>query len=487
MRDRPNIVLLLNDHQAHYRHGWDGGPRPRRPRFDRLASEGITFTRAYTACPLCMPARRTILTGVFPHKHRLLNNDEPQVPAPYELYFPRLAAQGYRNYYYGKWHAGRPGSAHEHGCEGFSYASFGNPYDTPEYEEYLAQRGLPTAEHLIEHNFWPHKKHLAHVGPGVRRRGAEGWFDGFGLTLTPKETHEAFFLAHLVCRRLRELAKSDQPFALRVDFWGPHHPHFPTREFAELYDPAEIPVYGNFRDDLKNKPDNYRVENRHPLGQEGRIIQPSTWSWPQWQKLIARCYAHITMIDAAGGLILDTLDELGLTDNTFVTWTADHGDALACHGGHFDKGSYMPEELLRIPMAVRCPGRIQPGQVLDRLVSLIDLGPTFLDLAGTRFNHETDGTSLLGICTGAGGGWREDLMCETHGLDDDVVGRSIITARYKYTAYAGLMHELYDLQDDPYELHNLIDDPAYRELRGTMRRRLANWQERTLDGAAVLA
>lgn len=77
-------------------------------------------------------------------------------------------------------------------------------------------------------------------------------------------------------------------------------------------------------------------------------------------------------------------------------------------------------------------------------------------------------------------------MCETHGLGDDVVGRSIVTDRYKYTAYAELMHELYDLQDDPYELRNLIDDRAYGKLRGTMRRRLANWQERTLDGAAVL-
>ena len=95
MSDKPNILLLLNDHQAYYRHGWDGGPRPQRPSFDRLAAEGVRFSRAYTACPLCMPARRTILTGVFPHKHRLLNNDEPQVPAPYELYFRRLAEQGH--------------------------------------------------------------------------------------------------------------------------------------------------------------------------------------------------------------------------------------------------------------------------------------------------------------------------------------------------------------------------------------------------------
>ena len=68
---------------------------------------------------------------------------------------------------------------------------------------------------------------------------------------------------------------------------------------------------------------------------------------------------------------------------------------------------------------------------------------------------------------------------------DDVVGRSIVTDRYKYTAYAGMMHELYDLQDDPYELHNLIDDPAYRELRNDMRRRLASWQEHTSDSQSV--
>jgi arylsulfatase A-like enzyme len=412
--------------------------------------------------------------------------DEPQVPAPYELYFARLVEQGYSNHYFGKWHAGRPGSAREHGCEGFSYPSFANPYDTPEYEEYLARRGLPPIEHLIEHNFRPHKRHLTRVRPGTRRRGAAGWFDAYGLTLTPKETHEAFFLAHLARERLGDLAKSGQPFSLRVDFWGPHHPHFPTQEFADLYDPAQIPVYGNFHDDLSNKPDNYRFETCYPMGRGERLVQPSPWSWSQWQQVIARCYAHITMIDAAGGLVLDALDELGLADNTLVIWTADHGDALACHGGHFDKGSYLPEEVLRIPMAMRWPGRIRPGQVSDGLVSLIDLGPTFLDLAGTRFEHETDGTSLLGLCTGRSEAWRQDVMCETHGTDDPVIGRSLVTERYKYTAYAGLMHELYDLQDDPYELNNLVDDHSRRELLEDMHRRLAEWHRRTQDDQSVL-
>jgi arylsulfatase A-like enzyme len=481
--DKPNILLLLNDHQAYYRHGWDDGPRPERPHFDRLAAAGVRFARAYTACPLCMPVRRTLLTGLFPHNHRLVHNDERQVAGRYELYFARLAEQGYRNYCYGKWHAGPPGSARDYGCAGFSYPSFGNPYATPEYQAYLERRGLPTAEHRIERVFGPWYERLR---AGDVYRGRDGWPDGVGLTLTPKETHEAFFLASCACDQLRASARTGERFAMRVDFWGPHHPHFPTAEFASRYDPTTIPEYPSFHDQLTDKPEIYRTEQWKPLGRDNRLIQPSPLPWSEWQKVIARAYANITMIDVAGGLILDALDQLGLADDTFVIWGADHGDALACHGGHFDKGSYLCEEVLRVPLAVRWPGRIRPGQTCERLVSLLDVGPTFLDLAGTRFAHRTDGTSLLGLCTGAGDGWRDDLMCETHGYGDDVAGRAVVTDRYKYTATTGQLHELYDLREDPYELVNLIDDPAHGAVRAELRDRLSEWQRRTHDDQDVL-
>jgi arylsulfatase A-like enzyme len=147
----------------------------------------------------------------------------------------------------------------------------------------------------------------------------------------------------------------------------------------------------------------------------------------------------------------------------------------------------MTQELLRIPLAIQWPDRIPPGQMSDRLVSLIDIAPTLLEAAGTRFVHQSDGTSLLGLCTGADAGWRQDLMSETHGLDDNVIGRTLVTSRYKYTAYAGLMHELYDLQEDPYELTNLINSPAHNEIRGDLHCRLAAWQARTHDEHRALA
>lgn len=136
MTQKPNIVFLLNDHQAFYGHGkMVGGPKIHRPNFERLAKEGIEFSRAYTCCPLCAPARRSMLTGLFPHTHGELSNMSFN-PFSNETYLDKLAEAGYKNYYYGKWHAG-PDTAHDFHCEGFSYPDYNNPYTKPEYREYL--------------------------------------------------------------------------------------------------------------------------------------------------------------------------------------------------------------------------------------------------------------------------------------------------------------------------------------------------------------
>ncbi len=482
MEHRPNIVFLLNDHQIYYRHGWDAGPKIRRPHVERLGAEGVAFSRAYTACPLCGPARRTMLTGLFPHQHGEIKNDAEH-PFDRETYLQVLSEHGYRNYYYGKWHAG-PGTAHDHGCEGLSYPSYNNPYTKPEFREYLARRGLPRPEICIERNFQPEAPGQlgpAEAGKCYRQEGRWCNEHASGIMLTPKETHEAFFLADLACDTLRRIAasRSEQPFHLRVDFWGPHQPYFPTEEFVELYPPEDIPEYPSFRDDLSRKPRIYLSEGNFPLNRDGKLIIPNPLPWSEWQKVLSRAYAHVTMIDAAGGMILDTLDELGLAENTLVLWTTDHGDALACHGGHFDKRSYMPEEMVRIPMAIRHPGTIPAEQVCDLLVSNIDIAPTLLQAAGASFREKIDGRGLLPVCTGDAGSWRQDLVCETHGHGDDHLGRLVVTERYKYVANQGDMDELYDLTADPYEMENLIGDRTHQDVRQDMQRKLAAWQKKT--------
>jgi arylsulfatase A-like enzyme len=162
MSKKPNIIYILNDHQAFYGHGeMVEGPRIQRPNMEQLASQGINFTRAYTACPLCGPARRTMLTGLYPHNHKEIKN-ETNHKYDRELYLTTLVKAGYKNYYYGKWHAGR-GTPLDFQCEGFSCAAYGNPYITSTYKEYIQKRSLPSFQVKIGHSFMTPEKHLTKV------------------------------------------------------------------------------------------------------------------------------------------------------------------------------------------------------------------------------------------------------------------------------------------------------------------------------------
>ena len=481
-----NVLFLLNDHQAYYRHGWDGGVMPARPSFDRLAAGGVDFARAYTSCPLCVPARRTLATALLAHNHGLLTNDERLPTHDQGLIWPHMAEAGYRCYYYGKVHVG-PEDAAALGCEGFGPVSYNNPYIQPEYHDYLEKRGLPEASFDISHVLWP--KYPPGPGHKIHRPGATGHYAG--VMETPAETHESFFVANLAIEKLTQIAAAggDEPFFMRVDFWGPHQPYLAAPEYVAMYHPGEIAEYGNWRDDLADKPSVHRSVMDPPLAKDRKLIIPSALPWETWAEILAFCYAQVTMVDAAGGMVLDALDELGLADNTLVIWSTDHGDALASHGGRYDKCSYLSEEVVRVPMAVRWPGRIEPGQQRNEFVSLMDLPATVMDAGGARWNGPVDGESLLALLTGRSSDWRDDLMIETHGHHGEkVVGRAIVAGDHKYAVYhhaetGQCEEELYDLAGDPYEMTNLVGDDSSAAVMAEMRTRLDAWRERTGDAA----
>lgn len=478
---RPNILFFLTDHQLHHQHGVDQGPKIQRPYFEKVASEGIDFSRAYSSNPVCSATRRTILTGLYSHTHGEVGNDLNH-PWDRQTYLEVLSENGYQNYYYGKWHAGS-GTAHDQGCEGFSYPSYSNPYTKPEYREYLKKYNLPEPKALIEHNFDMWK---LDIKEGEEYTQKHDWISehASGKLLTPKETHEAFFLANLACEKLEEIASSDsdEPFALRVDFWGPHPPYFPTQEYIDMYNPEDIPIYPSFDSDLSNKPDPYKREvNLKIKDENNRIIYPNPLPWSEWQVILARAYAHTTMVDDAAGLILKKLEELGLEEDTVVIFTTDHGDAVACHGGKFDKGSYMCEEILRVPLAIRYPGVIKPGQKCDAFVGNIDVGPTILDVVGLSYDQKVDGKSLLPLATGDVDKVRSYIVSETFGHISKNVAIALIDEEYKYVHNLHETHELYDLNVDPYELKNMINDEDKKDIVDYMQSKVDRWVEETND------
>ena len=497
MSQIPKIIFIQNSHQAYYHWDWETGPGPMRRNFMKLASEGACFKHSYCATPLCRPTRRTMLTGLFAHTHKQYHNDTDP-PYDHEVYLDTLAEAGYDNYYFGKWHAG-PGAANEHHCSGFSRTDYSNPYIQPEYKEYLKRYNFPQALHHIDRYFdipeISSRGDWAECADNVDYQCKANWCGehAVGSTLTPKETHESFFLATLACEQLEKLAKSksDQPFPLRVDFWGPHQPHFPTQEFLDLYPKEDfvLPEYGSYRNRLQGKPGAYYRERSSPFGKDDQLIIPSTVNWEEWTEIIRHAFAHITMLDAAGGMIVDKLKELGLDKNTMIIWTTDHGDALASQGGHFDKGSYMSEEVMRIPCAVKWEGVIPAGQIRDELISTIDYPVTILDAAGTAFTkNKVHGRSLLPLLTGKTDQWDDDLMAETfgHGYGEDINSRMLVHGDYKLIANKESIAELYNLRTDPFELHNLYEDPAFADVRADLENRLRIWQKRTDDPVEVL-
>ncbi len=491
MKKKPNIVFILNDHQAFYGHDREDKVGPLRPHFDKFAAEGINFENGYCVSPMCGPARRSLLTGLYPHTHGQVHyENDPEYK--HEVYLDNLANVGYENYYYGKWHAG-PGCAYDHHCEGLSETGYGNPYNTQAYSDYLAKHNLPRAKHLIKRVFrqddYDRKNYFPNLKEGELYSCDDFWCGehAIGVTVTPKETHEAFFLADLACEKLEELAKrnSDKPFSLRVDFWGPHQPFFPPQEFLDMYDPSKIPEYPSFNNDLHDKPYTLRMEANRPLGDGENIIYPNPLPWTQWQEILAHCYAHGSMLDAAGGKIVDKIKELGLEEDTLIIWSTDHGDAIACQGGHFDKDSHLAQEVMRIPMAMNWKGVIPAGQKCHELTFTCDIPATIADVAQAPFTNRIDGQSLMELAVGnnADKHWRKALMCETygHGYGTTIIGRMVTDGRYKYVCTENALEELYDLQADPYELKNLAVLDEYEDKKEEMKKLLRKEQQKTFD------
>lgn len=382
----PNILLIITDHQAFYGHDRPNGPAPfslRLPNYERLAEGGVHFNRAYSVSPICTPARSSMMTGQYPSTHGMRWNTDGGMPgrqADFQpgqrLYSHYLSQAGYRNAYVGKWHCGKQRLPVDYGIEGWSLPDYGKPYMDEVYKAYAAGFGHPDARAHIEHSAnepaWEGQTLTLHDPSPWKFMNCTGVLDG------PPEVHEEQFVAHLAKQKLHEMASTGQPFSLVASFWGPHHAHFPNEPYASMFDPQSIPEYPSFQDDYSgNRPlRSFMQRDLHHSGIR-------RWrDWATWQQILARCYGQTVQTDAAIGELLDTLDELGIADNTLVMWVADHGDAIASHGGLWDKASTYNEEVARIPMVVRWPAGFKGGRRSDALVTNMDVTATILAAAG---------------------------------------------------------------------------------------------------------
>ncbi|MFV0503960.1 MAG: sulfatase-like hydrolase/transferase [Lachnospirales bacterium] len=469
MIEQMNILTIMMDHIAYYNH-----KDVKMPNFQRLKDRGVYFPNAYCASPLCAPSRRSLFTGLYPSNHGQLTNGEKIPIKATESYFDVFMKNGYKNYYFGKCHASS--SEAISGLNGalFTDDGYGNPYGKKEYKDYINREGLPKAKMFVERNF-------SSEGDVMKIKENEEYdFPRAicetlsGILMTPKETHESYFLADMARRQLEELSKSNEKFNMRVDFWGPHHPYSPTQEFINLYDEDEVELYPSFSDDLKNKPSSHKFELNKYCSKNKEIIIPNPMEEKEWKKILTRCYGMISMCDDAMGKIIDKLEELNMFENTIVIFATDHGDAICSHGGHFDKSSYMTEEVMRIPLVIVDPkiGK----KVCNEFISNIDLAPTMLAYGGLCFSEEVDGRDIGDIFIG--NNWKDTVYAQTHGHFQKWFGRMVRFGNIKYVLNKGDMNELYDLEKDPYEMNNLIDQKGYENLQNIMSEKMKDLFEK---------
>lgn len=479
---KPNIVWLTQDHVV-WKHFRDTeGPKPPLSTYERIASTGVAFERAHTVTPLCSPARASMVTGAYAHRHGITRNHNGlrnRINPETETYNVHLQKSGYRTAFFGKWHAGE-GIPDDFGFEGFSLPGYGNPYSSPEYTQYLERYQLPepivdiewsTTGQTLENIPLTKISKFAGIDPDTGFRS-----DAAGVFKTPLETTEAHFIARLACDWLEDQARDKDPFVLRVDVWGPHQPYLVADPFKDTVHPLTIPEYPNFGHTFEDRPE-YHKQDRQIWRERTGFTR-----WDEWQPVVARAYEHFAQTDAALGHIVDALERLGLSENTILIYTADHGDILASNGGLFDKDSMMTEETMSIPLAVSWPGVTDKGHSCDRLVSNMDIVPTILELAGVEIPEYMDAQSFARLLHNPNGTFREALMAQHFGhINYDKIQRVLYYNDYKYVAHLDDSDELYDLRKDPFELKNLIDDPSHKAVLHELKTQLGRKMRETDD------
>ncbi len=421
--------------------GVNGHPLLETPHLDGLARDGVNFTHAFTAIPVCTPARSCLLHGRWSTQHLAIANWDTEAPRPSVEGLPTftgaLAGAGYRLGYIGKWHVHRTRTPLEYG-----------------FHEYVSEEELQA-------------RRAADGFPPVPHPG--GWFGN--VDSAPPEASALHYGAEEAIRFLR---RAERPFFLRWDPGEPHLPCVPPEPFNSLYPPETIPPWPGFPDPLEGKPAAQR--------QQRRTWGVDDWTWDDWAPVVGRCLGVIAQLDAEAGRVLGVLDELGLRDDTLVVYTTDHGDLCGSHG-MMDKHFVMYDDVVRVPLVMRWPRRIPAGSSCDGFVcSSLDLATTFLEAAGVPVPPGFRGYGLIPLPESGNPGWRDDIFSMYHGNQFGLyTQRMVRDRRWKYIWNAAAEDELYDLERDPGEIRNLARDPSAAGELERLRIRLIEWMNDVED------
>ena len=443
-----NTLFILTDDQRYNTIAACGNPDIKTPNMDRLVREGTCFSHAFipggTSGAVCMPSRAMLNTGrTLFH----LKGEGQSIPADHTCMGEVFRQAGYETFGTGKWHNGTEAYAR-------SFSSGDNIFFGGMWDHWNVPTCCydPTGQYDNEVNFvvnffqenQPLTIHCDKFTPGK---------------------HSSELLSDTAISYLDRHARTnpEQPFFLYLAYLAPHDPRTMPERFKKMYDPAAISL-----------PENYRDSHPFPFGVEDirdEVLAAQPRQEAEVRRHLAEYYGMISHLDHEIGRVLAKLEETGELDNTIIVFTGDNGLAVGCHGLMGKQNLY--DHSVRVPLVLRGPG-IPAGETRDQMVYLLDIFPTLCELTGLSIPASVEGSSFAPILQNQNVPERQALYL----VYNDLI-RGVRTQRYKLIEYrtAANQTQLFDLEADPQERHNLADNPAWQNILAEMRTQLLSLRD----------
>jgi arylsulfatase A-like enzyme len=470
LSNHPNVLFLFSDQHHASAMGCAGHEIVKTPTMDKLAANGVRFNRVYCQDGICVPSRTSMLTGLYPRTTGCLDNgNNPVHPERFVMLQHLFQQNGYKTGSFGKRHL--PGSgqmAYGWDASATTISAALDPSDES-YREWLKERGLQG------------------------RGGGDAMKSNlFCLVseLKPEE-RDAAYTAEKSMAFLRECKEKNAPFFCWAAFQGPHHAYAPPQKWIDMYPRENMVLPPNVSEPIENLPPELQSwrKNENPPWNLGTAAKHKDL----YRTFLSHYYAQVTEVDHYMGEIIKELEVLGLADNTIIIYASDHGDFMAYHGmaEKCALGHNVYEDTLRVPMIVSWPKRFKNGMVSEDIVELLDIYPTLVDLLGLKTPDKMQklvGMSLKLVLQSG------KTLEREYAFSENWSQATIIGKRYKLGVwidagplpmYAQRDHRgkfpdmLFDLEKDPLEVNNQIDNPELSSVQAELRQALKEWIAKT--------
>lgn len=436
-----NVVFILSDDHRYDFMGFLDKPKfLDTPNMDRLAREGAYIKNATVSTALCSPSRASILTGQYAHRHGVVDNNT-RVPEGTRFFPQDLQKAGWQTAFMGKWHMGHASDE-----------------PRPGFDKWISFRGQGV-----------------YLNPTFNIDGKR----------VKREGHVSDLLTDYALDWIKNDCNPNKSFMLYLSHKAVHAMFEPAKRHLGKYENVELEYPKSMaytEENYKGKPNWIREQRNSWHG-----VDYMYHGQMDFDTFYRRYCETLLSVDDSIGRVIKYLEDNNLAEDTLVMYMGDNGFVFGEHG-LIDK-RHMYEESMRVPFLAWCPGMIKPGSIIEELIQNIDIAPTILDVAGLETPARMDGRSFLPILKGKKIPWRDAAFYEYYwerNFPQTPTTHGVRTDRYKYIHYHGIwdIDELYDLEEDPEEMHNLIDSPEHQKLVKELNNRMFEWLEKT-DGMLI--